>query len=107
MEELTSFLQQYRLLGLTTGIITFLVIGLFHPLVIKGEYYFGTKCWRWFLVAGVASTALSLLMTDVLLSTLFGVIGFSSFWSIKEVFEQEQRVARGWFPRNPRRKYSR
>ncbi|MDE6490845.1 MAG: DUF4491 family protein [Muribaculaceae bacterium] len=107
MNELTAFLQDYRLLGLTTGIITFLVIGLFHPLVIKGEYYFGTKCWIWFLIAGLISTAMSLLMTDVLLSTLFGVIGFSSFWSIKEVFEQEQRVARGWFPQNPRRKYPR
>ena len=31
--------------GLLIGIATFLSIGLFHPLVIKGEYYFGTRIW--------------------------------------------------------------
>ena len=41
---------------------------------------------------------------DVFLSTLFGVIGFSSFWTIKEIFEQRERVRKGWFPMNPRRK---
>ena len=24
---------------------------------------------------------------------------------LKEIFEQEQRVKKGWFPRNPKRKY--
>ena len=27
------------------------------------------------------------------------------FWSIKEVFEQRERVRKGWFPKNPKRKY--
>ena len=31
--------------GIFLGFVAFLCIGLFHPLVIKGEYYFGTKCW--------------------------------------------------------------
>ena len=31
--------------GILIGLATFLIIGLFHPLVIKGEYYFGTRCW--------------------------------------------------------------
>ena len=31
--------------GLIIGIATFLIIGLFHPLVIKGEYYFGVRIW--------------------------------------------------------------
>ena len=31
--------------GLIIGVATFLIIGLFHPLVIKGEYYFGTRIW--------------------------------------------------------------
>ncbi|MDY3846919.1 MAG: DUF4491 family protein, partial [Prevotella sp.] len=39
--------------GLIIAVITFLVIGLFHPLVIKGEYYFGTRCWWVFLLAGI------------------------------------------------------
>ena len=29
--------------GILIGLATFLIIGLFHPLVIKGEYYFGTR----------------------------------------------------------------
>ncbi|MCQ2117643.1 MAG: DUF4491 family protein [Bacteroidales bacterium] len=33
-----------------------------------------------------------------------GVVGFSCFWSILELFQQEQRVAKGWFPSNPKKK---
>ena len=36
--------------GLLIGIVTFLIIGLFHPVVVKAEYYWGTKCWWIFLV---------------------------------------------------------
>ena len=31
--------------GLLLGLSTFLIIGLFHPLVIKAEYYIGVKSW--------------------------------------------------------------
>lgn len=27
--------------GLLIGIVTFLIIGLFHPVVVKAEYYWG------------------------------------------------------------------
>ncbi|MBO5661157.1 MAG: DUF4491 family protein, partial [Tidjanibacter sp.] len=40
--------------GIIIGLATFLIIGLFHPIVIKVEYYFGTRVWWAFLVAGVA-----------------------------------------------------
>jgi len=30
-----------------------------------------------------------------------GVVGFSSFWSILELFKQRQRVNKGWFPEGP------
>jgi len=33
------------------------------------------------------------------------VFAFSSFWTIKDVFEHEERVQKGWFPKNPKRKY--
>ncbi|WP_300828654.1 DUF4491 family protein [uncultured Rikenella sp.] len=98
-----DFLQDYRLLGLVIGICTFLIIGLFHPVVIRAEYYWGTRCWWIFLVLGIGGTAGSLLTDNVLVSTLLGVFAFSSFWTIKEVFEQEERVVKGWFPTNPRR----
>ena len=101
MEAVISFLSEYRLTGLTVGIFTFLIIGLFHPLVIKAEYWFGTRSWWMFLVLGIAAAALSVC---VVLSILFGVVAFSSFWSILEVFQQRERVRKGWFPENPRRK---
>ena len=101
---LTEFLRQYNLLGLTIGLLTFLVIGICHPLVIKGEYYFGTRCWWVFLIAGAVSLAAAVWVSDVLWSSLLGVWAFSMFWSIKELFEQEERVKRGWFPENPNKK---
>lgn len=91
--------------GLLIGVVTFLVIGLFHPLVIKAEYYWGTRSWWLFLLAGIVAAVLSLLIENILLSTICGVFAFSSFWSIKEVFEQEERVLKGWFPKNPKRTY--
>lgn len=101
---MTEFIAQYHLLGLFIGICTFLIIGLFHPVVIKCEYYFGTKCWWWFLLLGIAGVAASIIVSDVLWSSLLGVFSFSSFWTIKEIFEQKERVEKGWFPANPNRK---
>ncbi|MBQ7878879.1 MAG: DUF4491 family protein [Bacteroidaceae bacterium] len=90
--------------GIIIGVLTFLVIGLFHPLVIKAEYYIGVKSWWLFLFLGIVSLTASLLVHDLLLSVLLGVVAFSSFWSIGEVFEQKKRVEKGWFPANPKRK---
>ena len=100
-----EFLEAYNLAGLVIGVATFLIIGLFHPIVIKAEYYFGVKCWWVFALAGVITVALSLLVENLLISTLLAVFGASSFWSIGEIFEQRKRVEKGWFPRNPKRKY--
>ena len=100
-----GFLEDHNLLGLVIGLSTFLIIGIFHPIVIKAEYHFGTRCWWWFLVAGVALIVLTLMVDNVLASALLGVTGFSCLWSILEIFEQQQRVRKGWFPRNPRRRY--
>ena len=97
---MTQILSEHGLLGLTIGLLTFLIIGIFHPIVIKSHYYFGLGC-RWaFLVAGIAAGISSYLVADVIWSTLLGVLAFTCFWSILEISEQEQRVARGWFPAN-------
>ena len=96
--------MELNYIGLLIGVATFLVIGLFHPLVIKAEYYWGVKSWWLFLVAGIISCVVSLLVEGVFVSTLFGVVAFSSFWSIGEVFEQRKRVRKGWFLENPKRK---
>lgn len=102
---MASFWQQLHFEGLLIGVLTFLIIGLLHPAVIKGEYYFGVRIWRVFLVLGLLSIAAALLTGNLVASTLLGVLGFSCLWSIKEVFEQQERVRKGWFPRNPHRRY--
>ena len=42
--------------GIIIAVCTFLIIGLFHPIVIKVEYHYGTRPWWIFLVLGIAST---------------------------------------------------
>lgn len=100
---MTEFLAGHSLTGLAIGLCTFLIIGLCHPLVIKGEYYFGVKCWWAFLVGGAACTIGALSVENVFWQSLLGVGAFSLFWSIKEIFEQRKRVEKGWFPRKPNR----
>ncbi|MBE6234913.1 MAG: DUF4491 family protein [Bacteroidales bacterium] len=90
--------------GITVGLATFLIIGVFHPIVIKAEYHFGKRCWWAFALAGVAFAVLSLFISNMVLATVTGVTAFSCFWSIHELFEQENRVKKGWFPANPKRK---
>jgi hypothetical protein len=99
-----DFITQHNLTGIVIGLGTFLIIGLSHPLVIKGEYYFGVRVWWAFLVAGLAALVGSLLVESVIGQTLLGVTGFTFLWGIGEVFHQKKRVEKGWFPRNPKRK---
>lgn len=90
--------------GLLTGLTTFLIIGCFHPIVIKAEYYFGTCIWWVFLIAGIGFIAGALFTENVFFSSILGILGFSCFWSILEIFAQKKRVQKGWFPMNPKRK---
>jgi len=90
--------------GLIIGFATFLIIGLLHPVVIKAEYYIGVKVWPVFLVTGLLSLAASLYFANFIVSTILGVLGFSLLWSILEIFHQEKRVKKGWFPANPNKK---
>ena len=91
--------------GVLIGAGTFVMIGIFHPIVIKAEYYFGTKVWPVFLIAGLACVCASLLITHLVASSLLGILGFTCLWSIPELVHQAQRVKKGWFPKNPRRTY--
>ena len=94
-----EFLEAYNLSGIFIGIVTFIIIGIFHPIVIKSEYYFGVKCWWLFALMGIASTIASILVEELIWSILLAVWGASSFWSIHELFEQRERVRKGWFPK--------
>ena len=87
--------------GIIIGLATFLIIGIFHPIVIKAEYYLGTRCWWIFLLAGIVFGAISLIISNMIISTILGVTAFSSLWSILELKEQKKRVEKGWFPEGP------
>lgn len=86
--------------GILIGLGVVVIIGLLHPVVIKVEYYFGKRTWPIFLLLGLGCNLLSLSVRDSVLSALLAVLGFSLFWSIHELFQQERRVERGWYPRN-------
>ncbi len=90
--------------GIIIGIGAFIIIGMLHPVVIKAEYYIGKHIWPLFLVSGIICVVLSILIDWMVLSTLLAVLGFSLFWSIRELYEQEERVEKGWFPANPNKK---
>ena len=83
--------------GIIIAGVCFLAIGIFHPIVIKAEYYFSASCWPVFLAA-------SMQVEHVVAASALGVLGCSCLWSILELKEQEKRVERGWFPENPKRK---
>jgi hypothetical protein len=88
--------------GIIIGLIAFTVIGIFHPVIIYGEYHFGTKLWPLFLGMGIVLCGLSFFAENIILSAALGVVAFCCFWSIKELFQQQKRVERGWFPRKPK-----
>lgn len=90
--------------GILIAVGTFFIIGVFHPIVIKTEYYSGTRLWWIFLLVGIACVTGALFVENVILSSLLGVFGASNLWAIGELFEQKHRVEKGWFPKNPKRK---
>ena len=89
--------------GIIVGAAVFLSIGICHPLVIKMEYRWGKQSWWVWLAAGLAFCAVSLLVRNDILSIIIGGFAFCCFWGIYEMFLQEKRVLRGWFPENPDR----
>ncbi|MDD7319177.1 MAG: DUF4491 family protein [Prevotella sp.] len=90
--------------GIIIAISTFLIIGLCHPLVIKMEYYTGTKYWWLYLVFGTAFICSAFFVENVIISSILGVTGASLLWAIGELFAQKKRVEKGWFPMNPKRR---
>ena len=51
--------------GLLLGALTFLIIGVCHPIVIKTEYYFGTRPWPLFLLTGAGCCIGAVLMASL------------------------------------------
>ena len=86
---------------LATVCITLVAESVAPTAAIGNTQYF----WWIFLILGIVGIVGSLFITDILISSLLGVFSFSSFWTIKEVFDQRKRVLKGWFPMNPKRKH--
>ncbi len=89
--------------GVFLGIATIGIIALARWLVIKGEYYFTKWLWIAFLLVGLVGIFLSLWITQRLLAAIASIAGFCLLWGIGELIQQEKRVEKGWFPKNPRR----
>ncbi|MHB9054581.1 MAG: DUF4491 family protein [Paludibacteraceae bacterium] len=73
------------------GAAAFLIIGFFHPIIIRGEYYFGKKIRKLFSITGI-------------ILTVQGIAEFTCLWSIHNIPEQEQQVKVVGFPKSPKKK---
>ena len=70
------------------------------------EYHTGTRYWWVLLLAGIIALLVGLFfVANIVLNAILGAFAFSAFWGIGELFAQEKRVQKGWFPRNPKRTY--
>ncbi len=90
--------------GVAVGLVVFLSIGIFHPIVIKAEYYFSKSIWPVFLAVGLVAMVIGLFLDNYVVRICLSVFGMCCFWSIHELFEQEKRVKRGLFPDGRKRK---
>jgi hypothetical protein len=91
-------------IGPLFGLIAFIAIGIFHPIVVKMEYYLGKNSWWMLLFPGLIFIILSIFFNDIW-SVVFGVFGFACLWSTIEIFKQHDRVLKGSAKRNPKRNY--
>jgi len=90
--------------GIIIAVCTFLTIGIWHPIVIKTEYRWGTRPWTVYLAIGLVCIIGALFIKNTVLSAVVGVFGASALWGIGELFSQKKRVEKGWFPMNPKRR---
>ncbi|MDX9852562.1 MAG: DUF4491 family protein [Tenuifilaceae bacterium] len=89
--------------GIVIGVSTIAIIWFGRYACIAGEYHFSKKLWIAFLAVGLAGVGASFFISNTLLSAITSILGFTFLWGIHEIIEQEERVNKGWFPRNPKR----
>ena len=58
--------------GIIIAVCTFLTIGIWHPIVIKTEYYWGTRPWVVYLVIGLTAIIAALFIENAILSAKKG-----------------------------------
>ena len=89
--------------GIISGAAMIILTGIFHHVVVKCEYYFSARIWPVFLVLGLVSFWVSAAVENAAVSSIAGILGAILLWCIRELKEQEKRVANGWYPKNPKR----
>ena len=94
---------ELNLSGLIVGGASFLIIIFGRWACIAGEYYFSKRIWILFLVTGILTLFISLLLKNMVIASVLSIFGLTMLWGIHEVIEQEERVQKGWFPENPKK----
>lgn len=89
--------------GLIVGTAALIMIKLAHDSVIIAEYHFGKRCWTAYLFIGLTAIVGSFFISNLIMSVILSLFGFICLWGIIEIIEQEKRVKKGWFPKNPKR----
>ena len=80
---ITHHTMELHFTGIIIAVSTFLIIGLCHPLVIKQEYYSGTKYWWTYLLVGIVCIAVAFIAPNwfeservgIAVSAILGVTG--------------------------------
>lgn len=89
--------------GIVFSAVAMFIMGIYHPIVIKAEYHFSQRIWPLFAAIGLACLVISVQLSG-LASYIVAFLGATNLWCIVELKQQGRRVARGWFPANPKRK---
>jgi prepilin signal peptidase PulO-like enzyme (type II secretory pathway) len=105
MNEIIIHTQNHsiNLSGIIVGLYSFFNIIIARRACIICEYHFTKRFWIIFLLIGLLLLPLTLITNSIILSTIMGITGFTYLWGIHEIIEQEERVNKGWFPKNPKR----
>ena len=61
--------------GITIAVMTFLTIGIWHPIVIKTEYRWGTRPWIAYLLVGLCCIVGALFVENIYMSSFLSPLG--------------------------------
>ena len=81
-----------------------MAIGLGYVWVIRLEYHVGACVAKAVAALGIAVVLASLFIPSFVLSAIVGIVGGTLVWGATELPRQEERVTRGLFPANPRKR---
>ena len=88
--------------GIPVALASLAIIAIYHPLVVKAEYYFSSRIWPAFALCGLLGLTASLFLHGAL-APVAAFWSATNLWCVVEVHAQARRVEKGWFPKNPRR----